>query len=93
MINWKVRFKNPYFWVGIIGVILTAAHISPEVLTSWPLLAGAFIGIVNNPFVLGSVLLAVLGVVLDPTTAGIKDSANALTYNTPKEGDRDAVQQ
>lgn len=85
MINWKVRFKNPYFWVGIIGVILTAAHISSETLTSWPLLADAFIGIVSNPFVLGSVLLAVLGVVLDPTTAGVKDSANALTYKAPKE--------
>ena len=23
-INWKVRIKNPYFWVGLLGVILSA---------------------------------------------------------------------
>lgn len=83
-INIPVRMKNPWFWVGVFGVILTAMGVSPEMLTSWGAVADAFTGLVTNPFVLCSTILAVLGVFVDPTTSGIGDSTQALTYTTPK---------
>lgn len=67
------RIKNPYFWVGLLGVILSAMGINPEMLTSWDLVMGSVVDLVTNPFMLGSVAIAVLGVFVDPTTKGIKD--------------------
>ena len=34
-INWKVRLKNPYFWFGLVAIILTAVGAEPEIFTSW----------------------------------------------------------
>ena len=83
--NLKVRVKNPYFWIGLGGVILTAMGISADMLTSWTAVWDALVNLVSNPFMLGSVVIAVLGVVLDPTTAGIGDSEQAMTYSEPKQ--------
>lgn len=83
--NLKVRVKNPYFWIGLGGVILTAMGISADMLTSWVAVWDALVNLVSNPFMLGSVVVAVLGVVLDPTTAGIGDSEQAMTYSKPKQ--------
>lgn len=83
--NLKVRIKNVYFWIGLVGVILTAMGISPEMLTSWQAVYDAFISLISNPFMLGSVFIAVVGVLVDPTTSGISDSALAKTYNRPRK--------
>ena len=82
--NFTVRFKNPWFWVGILGVVFTAAGISPESITSWEILKAQIFDLLNNPYLLFSVFIAVLGVFIDPTTGGVKDSKQALTYNKPK---------
>lgn len=83
--NWKVRLRQPYFWVGLVGIILTAMGVNAETLTSWQAVYDAFTGLISNPFMLGSVFMAVLGVFVDPTTNGITDSEQALTYSTPKK--------
>lgn len=83
-INLKVRIKNPWFWVGLLGIILTAMGVSPEMLTSWGILWDNLVALVQNPFMLGSVVIAVLGVFVDPTTAGVGDSTQAMTYTKPK---------
>ena len=82
-INIPVRFKNPWFWVGLGGVILSAMGVSPEMFTSWGAVWEAIVGLFSNPFMLVSVVLAVLGVFVDPTTAGIGDSKRALSYKSP----------
>jgi len=84
MINWKVRAKNPYFWFGLIAVILAAIGVSPESLTSWAILLDQIKALFANPFALGCVAVALVGYVNDPTTKGLKDSDNALTYTQPK---------
>lgn len=84
-INLKVRVKNPWFWVGLVGVILTAMGINAETLTSWQAVYDALLALVSNPFMLGSVFVAVLGVFVDPTTDGVTDSEQALTYDAPKK--------
>lgn len=81
--NFPVRFKNPWFWVGLGGVILSAMGVSPEMFTSWGAVWDAVVNLFGNPFMLVSVVLAVLGVFVDPTTAGISDSNRALSYKSP----------
>lgn len=85
-INIPVRMKNIWFWISLMGVVLTAMGISPEMLTSWGAVIQAIKDLVSNPFMLGSVTVAVIGVFNDPTTAGLKDSRLAMSYDKPKEG-------
>ena len=82
-INIPVRFKNPWFWVGLCGTILAAMGVSPEMFTSWGAVWEAVVNLFGNPFMLVSVGLAVLGVFVDPTTSGISDSKRALSYKSP----------
>ena len=72
--NIPARFKNAWFWVGLVGIILTAMGVSPEMFTSWEIVKQQFMDLIKNPYMLGSVILAVLGVFVDPSTSGIKDS-------------------
>lgn len=82
-INWKVRAKNPYFWAGLAGVVCAAVGVSPESLTSWPILLEKIIALFNNPFALTCTAMAIVGYVNDPTTKGLTDSEQALTYDKP----------
>ena len=84
MINWKVRIKNPYFWIGLIATILAAVGISPECLTSWAILWEKIMSLLGNPFAVGCMFIAIIGYVNDPTTKGISDSKQALEYSKPK---------
>jgi len=67
------RYKNVYFWVGLVGVILTAMGVDASTFTSWSIVLEQLQALVMNPFMLFSVALAVLGVFVEPTSKGIKD--------------------
>lgn len=69
------RFKNPYFWFGLIGVIATAAGVNIESLTSWDVLYQNILNILANPFLIACVAVAITGVFVDPTTKGLKDNS------------------
>lgn len=88
-INWKVRIKNPLFWVqvglAILMPILAYLGIAMDDLTSWGVLGATLLAAVKNPYVLGLVLVSVWNAVNDPTTSGMSDSAQALTYTAPKK--------
>lgn len=84
-LNLTVRRKNPWFWIGLGGLILAAMGVSPEMFTSWDVVWNTIVELFMNPFKLGCVALAVLGVFIDPTTAGIGDSSLAMTYNKPNK--------
>lgn len=83
-INWSVRFKNKAFWLALIPALLLLVQQLAAVcgftldLTA---LQEQVIGIVGTVFT----LLALLGVVNDPTTAGVSDSAQAMEYTEPKK--------
>ena len=87
--NWKVRFKNPLFIAQMILAVLTPilayAGLTVKDLTTWQALGDLLIGALSNPYVLGLVVVSVFNAVTDPTTIGIKDSEQALTYTKPKE--------
>ena len=84
-INWKVRAKNPYFWFGLIAMILAAVGAKPEMFTSWGILIMQVKNLLSNPFALGCVVVAVVGYINDPTTNGITDSKQALEYQKPRK--------
>lgn len=88
-INLKVRFKNPMFYAQLILSILTPilAYMGLSVtdITTWSMLAEVLLQAISNPYVLSLVLVSVYNALIDPTTKGFGDSANALTYDKPKK--------
>ena len=82
-INWKVRIKNKNFWISVIPAILLLVQVMAA-LFGFTLdlgdLGNKLIAVVNAIFG----VLAVLGVITDPTTAGLSDSTQAMTYEVPK---------
>lgn len=83
-INWIVRLKNKAFWLGLIpAVLLLAQQICALCGVNLDVsgLSEQLIGICGTVFA----VLALLGVVNDPTTKGIADSKQALTYENPKK--------
>lgn len=85
-INWKVRLKNKNFWLTVIPAILLLAQVILAVFgvrIDVGEIGNKLIDIVNSVFA----VLAILGIVTDPTTAGISDSEQAMTYTKPKGGD------
>jgi phi LC3 family holin len=88
MINWEVRIKNKSFWLALIPALLLLVQvIGAPFGYKWDfgVLSQQLAAIVNALFA----VLAILGIVTDPTTAGIGDSTRALTYEKPR-GDGDA---
>lgn len=84
MINWQVRFKNKNFWLSFIPAVLLLIQVIASVFGfnfDFGDLGNKLIAVINAAFV----ILSLLGVVTDPTTAGVSDSERALTYTQPKE--------
>lgn len=70
----KNRLKNPYFWLGLGGVIFSSAGVDFKTLTSWNLLANALLDILANPVAVVAVIAAIIGVFVDPSSKGLKDN-------------------
>lgn len=84
MINWKVRIKNKTFWITLIPAIIMLIQALGNLfgLTIDLTVVGEnLIEVVETLFI----VLVILGVVNDPTTKGVSDSEQALTYEKPKE--------
>lgn len=90
-INWKVRLKNPYFYVALILAIVVPVGvyfgINAEDLTSWPMVGAIAKQAILNPYVVVTVIVSVATFLIDPTTKGISDSNRAMRYDEPKKDD------
>ena len=82
MINWKVRLQNKTWLLAMLAAIVAFVYqvlglcgvvpsVSQDQITQ-------LVGIVIN-------ILVALGIVVDPTTSGVTDSQQAMTYDRPKE--------
>lgn len=83
-INWTVRLKNKTFWLSVIPAALLLVQVVAAVFgytLDFGELGNKLLAVVNAVFA----LLSVLGIVTDPTTAGVSDSEQAMTYEKPKE--------
>ncbi len=84
MINWKIRAKNRMFWLALVPAFLLLIQAVAQVFNislDFTNLNKDLLGVVNALFT----VLAIVGVVADPTTKGLSDSTQALTYSKPKE--------
>lgn len=82
-INWKVRLKSKTFWLSLIPALLLLVQVVAAVFgfdLDLGVLGERLLAVVNALFA----VLTIIGVVTDPTTAGIGDSAQAMTYEEPK---------
>ena len=75
-INWRVRLRNKTFWLTLVPllVLLTQQLGLNWVPENW-----------ESIFSTVMAILTVVGIINDPTTAGIKDSEQALVYYEPKK--------
>lgn len=83
-INWLVRIKNKNFWITIVPALLLLIQVVAAVF-GFKLdlgdLGNRLLAVVNAAFA----VLSILGIVTDPTTKGVSDSEQAMTYEKPKE--------
>lgn len=82
MINWKVRIQNKSFWLSLIPAVLLLIQVVAAVFgyqMDLGDLGNRLLAVVNALFA----VLAILGVVTDPTTPGVSDSVRAMGYIEP----------
>lgn len=65
------KLKNPYFWLSVFALIFSASGIDFQTLTSWQLLAQAFMDILMNPVAIVAIITAFLGIWNDNSTKGL----------------------
>lgn len=83
-VNWRVRIRNKNFWLALVPAVLLLVQVCAAPFGyAWDfgVLSAQLAAIVNALFA----VLAILGIVVDPTTAGVGDSEQALSYEKPKE--------
>ena len=83
-INWKVRLQNKTLWLTLIPALLLLVQVIADVFEisiDLGALGNKLLAVVNALFA----VLTILGVVTDPTTAGVNDSTQAMGYTKPKK--------
>ena len=87
-INWKVRIRHRQFWVALISAfVLIANHVASLFNVDITLVSAKIQQLLESLLL----LLALFGIIIDPTTAGVKDSSQAMVYVKPR-CDTDEVQ-
>ena len=83
-INWTVRLKNKAFWLAIIPALLmliqTVASLLGYTLDLGEL-GEKLLTVIEAVFM----VLGIIGIINDPTTATLNDSDQAMAYTEPKK--------
>lgn len=83
-INWKVRFKHKSFWISLIALISVFLN---QVASIFNVDITIFSSQLTDLAETVLMIFVFLGIVIDPTTQGIKDSEQALSYTEPRKRD------
>ena len=79
-INWKVRFKNKVWLGSFLSLIVSFAYSMLGLFDIFPdVTRNNVIEILNQILT----FLGLIGVLVDPTTAGLGDSERAMGYDEP----------
>lgn len=81
-INWKVRFQNKAFLTGLISLVVVFIYDLLQLLSIAPVVTQSAVMQVAEGIL---TILGMVGVIADPTTAGLTDSRQALTYTSPRQ--------
>lgn len=79
-LNWTVRFKNKVWLTSFIALIVSFVFDLLAMFDVFPAVTQSVVMQGVNIFLM---VLSALGVVSDPTTPGVEDSARAMTYIEP----------
>lgn len=75
--EWKLRFKNPIFWVNIGLSIFTPIFcyfgVKAQDMTTWGMFFNILLDAIKNPYVVFTVAVSVWSTIINPTTKGITD--------------------
>lgn len=80
-INWKVRLQSGSWWMGIISAVVVAVF---AILKIFKVETSVTADEIMNVAMLVLMIPAAIGITTDPTTKGVSDSQQALTYDAPK---------
>ena len=79
-INWKVRFKNRIWLGSFVSLIVSFVYSMLALFEVFPAVTeNRALEMVNQVLT----FLGLIGVLVDPTTAGIGDSERAMGYEVP----------
>ncbi|RHW38440.1 phage holin [Lysinibacillus yapensis] len=81
-INWKVRLKHRQFWIALISALMLLSNHVAALFNIDITVISAKIQQTLESILL---ILALFGIIIDPTTEGFKDSAQAMNYSEPKQ--------
>lgn len=81
-INWKVRFKNKVFLASLLALVISFVYDVMAIMGYAPSVDESSVVALADTVLK---VLAAVGILVDPTTAGLSDSAQAMTYDKPKE--------
>ena len=81
-IYWKIRCQNKTFLTGLISLVVVFIYDLLQLLEIAPAVTQSAVMQVAEGIL---TILGMLGVIADPTTAGLSDSKQALTYTSPKQ--------
>lgn len=87
-INWKVRIRHRQFWVAVISAFILLAN---QVASIFDVDITIISAKIEQTFESILLILALFGIIIDPTTAGVKDSSQAMVYSKPRN-EADEVQ-
>ena len=79
-INWKVRFKNKIWLSSFLSLIVGFVYSMFALFDVFPTVTENTVCQVINQIL---TFLGLIGVLVDPTTAGLNDSQRALSYEDP----------
>ena len=65
------KFKNPWFWLGLVSIIFGSAGVDMNALTTSDALGQAVLGILQNPVAVMAVIGGILGVFNDNGSKGL----------------------
>lgn len=82
-INWAVRFRNKTFLASLLALVVAFAFDLLGLLGTAPAVTE---DAAMNAIDAVLTVLGMLGVLIDPTTAGVGDSKQAMAYTEPKKG-------
>lgn len=81
-INWKIRFQNKTFLTGLISLVVVFIYDLLQLLGIAPVVTQSVVMQVAEGIL---TILGMVGVIANPTTAGLTDSRQALTYTSPRQ--------
>lgn len=79
-INWKVRFKNKIWLGSFLSLIVGFVFNMLALFDVYPPITENIITNILNQIL---TFLGLIGVIVDPTTAGLEDSNRAMNYDEP----------